>query len=245
MAILRPTTEVSNIGWTLNGGANYATILGDESDSTYVSENSATGADLTVALASGTDPGVDTGFTIYAKARRTGTDASLNVSLLQGGTNIKTGTVTTGASFSDLSVALSAGEASAITDFTTLRIRLSGGGGDISGETWVSDVWLELPDAPTPTLATDGVTGFMQARPTMPGEAQYRAGETFTTTGVMKGDTPISTEDALGGQICQASGLWFPARRIVWVDGLPYADSYAFEAQSHPSYYPLPRKNAP
>jgi len=232
MAILRPTTEISNIGWTLNGGANYATILSDQLDGTYVSQNSAAGADLTVALASGTDPLVDTGFTIYARARRTGTDAELNLNLRQGGTLIKTGLVTIGASFSNLSVALSSGEASAITDFTALRIQLDGGGGDIGGQTYIADVWLELPD-----LSTGGFTYnaeimgsidmIMCDQPLPPGvtttdrEFQFTGGQKQAGTFVNWWCRPKSPEDARGAKVCAISGYMFPASQIVWVnDGL-------------------------
>lgn len=240
MATLRPTTQVSNIGWTLNGGANYATILSDQSDLTYVSENSAAGADLTVALASGTDPLVDTGFTIYARARRTGTDAELAVSLRQGATLIKTGTITIGASFSDLSVALSSGEASAITDFTALRIQLDSGGGDIGGQTYVSDVWLELPD-----LSSGGATivssGPLQLHSRLydlpfshaPGQSRegriIASGSIDATNAFVMAAKPTSMSDANGGQICSFTGDWYPASRIVWVGGLPYGDDVAPE----------------
>lgn len=224
MAILRPTSEVSNIGWTLTGGADYATILSDQSDATYISQNSAVGSDMTVGLASGVDPGVDTGFTVYARARMTGTDAELNLGLYQGGTLIKDGTITITGSFSDLPVALSAGEASSITDFTTLRIRADGGGGDIGGMTLVSDVWLELADIPAGEAIADRcVVQCHHPAPTI----SAISGVSATSKDVVKADYPIDLADALGGQICSWSGLWYPARRIVIVDGLPFGDDNA------------------
>jgi len=238
MAILRPTTEVSNIGWVLNGGANYATLLSDESNTTYVSQNSAAGADLTVGLAPGTDPLVDTGFTVYIRARRTGTDAELAVTLRQGATLIKTGTVTIGASFSDLSIALSSGEASAITNFSTLRIQLDSGGGDIGGQTYVSEVWLELPDLSSggATIVSDGPIELHSRLYDLPfshAPGQSREGRIISSGTIDTPNTfvmaakPTSMSDANGGQICSFTGDWYPASRVVWVGGLPYGDDVA------------------
>lgn len=238
MAILRPTTEVSNIGWVLNGGANYATLLSDESNTTYVSQNSAAGADLTVGLASGTDPLVDTGFTVYIRARRTGTDAELAVTLRQGATLIKTGTVTIGASFSDLSIALSSGEASAITNFSTLRIQLDSGGGDIGGQTYVSEVWLELPDLSSGGFTLSDVSlgsldVFMLDKPSGSYGQNDMIVKTFQDSKVwagaerMKGADPIDEQDAANGGVCSLSGMWFPGSHLVTVGGKQYGRRYA------------------
>lgn len=43
---------------------------------------------------------------------------------------------------------------------------------------------------------------------------------------------PVSEQDAVDGEVCSASKMWFPAHRVVYVDGLPYGDVFAPQEES-------------
>jgi hypothetical protein len=39
---------------------------------------------------------------------------------------------------------------------------------------------------------------------------------------IPKGGRPVSLEDMAGGQICSASGLWYPLSKLKFIGGKPY-----------------------
>ena len=164
MQTLRPASQVSNIGWNLSGGANYATILGDELDGTYVHANSAIGAELEVDLDAGTDPGIDTGIVVHVRCQYiSGTNASVDIILKQGVTTISSGVVALGSSIGDVTYAVPEVDAAAITDFSALRIYLGANTGDVSSTSRIYDIWLVMADAepPDPTPGSgDGCNYF-------------------------------------------------------------------------------------
>ena len=84
MATLRPTSEVSNIGWSLTGGANYATILSDQADGTYCSGPVTSSNLLETLLTAGSDPGVNTGFSVHARGYYSSGNARLTISVIHG-----------------------------------------------------------------------------------------------------------------------------------------------------------------
>jgi len=148
MAIVRPLTEVSNIGWSLVGGTNYATILSDESDSSYLEGTSMGGGTAIVGLPTVTDPGIDTGWELHIRGRHTGTPGDATVSLYEGASNIDGDTVSFTGSFADYSIALDSVAIATITNFANLRIQVRKEAFTSGGDVEVSEVWLAVPDVP-------------------------------------------------------------------------------------------------
>jgi len=77
---------------------------------------------LEVRLDAGVDPGIDDGFTIRVAMRRTNANINMRVRLLEATTQIKSQLVACTASYVTTNIVLTSGEASAISDFTNLRI---------------------------------------------------------------------------------------------------------------------------
>ena len=49
----------------------------------------------------------------------------------------------------------------------------------------------------------------------------------------MKAAKPINVWDAEDGQVCTATGLWYPLHLITWVDGKPYGAEIAARLFGH------------
>jgi len=230
MPNVRPSTEISSISWSIVGGTNYATVLSDESDATYVSAPSMVGAQAIVGLPAVTDPGIDAGWELRVRGRYVGDTDVATISLYELNDLIDGDTVNFTSSFAEYSIALDPAAIALITDFSDLRIwvrkeALGSGGLD------VSDVWLVVPGTGGGNVTVIG--GAVQCVGIAPLISAISGG-TVTVTGVDKADDPVSFADAVYGQVCSASGLWYPARRIVIVNGRPYGDDMAFKDQEPP-----------
>lgn len=53
------------------------------------------------------------------------------------------------------------------------------------------------------------------------------------STQKMKAAKPINVWDAEDGQVCTATGLWYPLHLITWVDGKPYGAEIAARLFGH------------
>lgn len=230
MAILRPDSQVSNSGFSLTGGANYATILADESDSTYVTGPVDSSNSLEVLLETGTDPGVNTGFSVHARAYYSSGNGRITLAVYDGATLIHSLREAVGSTVAEIDQSISEANAGNISDFSDLRIRIEVDADPIvlSGTVIVTELWLELPDLSIGggEVEVPANNNVVQCQHPLP-RISAISGQTATTTGVDKADIPVDLQDAIGGQICSLSGLWFPLRRVVIVDGLPYGDIYA------------------
>ncbi len=130
---LRPAADRTDGGATgQDGGVSLFTYLSDQSTATYIRGASAA---TVVDLGAGVDPGTDNGHSFtYQYRNNTAHAASINitVSLYEGATLRKAGTthadIPIGATWLSNTVTLSSAEASAITDYTNLRIQFDFGG---------------------------------------------------------------------------------------------------------------------
>lgn len=161
-----PVSDISNTGWTPSSGS----VLWDCIDQYYYGTGGepyirSTGPQTCeVKLSSTIDPVVHTGHVFRLSARATGSGSAekLTASLYQGSTLIAT--IFSGQSISRSSnvfngvptntgTTLSTAQASAITDYTDLRVRLTSAAG--TGETLdIVEAYLELPNAP---ITNEGV----------------------------------------------------------------------------------------
>lgn len=129
---------------------------------------------ITLALASGTDPGVDTGFSLVISPGAYATSAGVVVTctpvLKQSTTTIWTGSAffvdtstVPGASFDEnVTVAVPEADAANISNFGTLRWELTFAVGLGTGGSWqpqLGGVYLELPDAGFVHLDIDTTSG--------------------------------------------------------------------------------------
>ena len=146
-----PTSDIENPGaWTTE--PLYQKI--DEEpydDGDYlISPKSASGKSFTEGLSGLTDPGVHTGHTLRIRARASAVSGTIKFELLQGTTVIKdSGDIALGtAVFEEHFFTLSEGEATNITDYTALRVRITAVATANNKYQWVSWARLEVPDAP-------------------------------------------------------------------------------------------------
>lgn len=152
--IARPASDISLGFWSPNAGTTAYTQLREtiaDDLTTYVFQNFIFFSDtFEVKLSALTDPVSSTGHILRIRTRDDSSIGSLiNVALYQGTTSIAT--FNTGDGFGgwlSVSYTLSAGEANAITDYTDLRVRVTGQ--DIVGTNNVDVTWIEfeVPDAP-------------------------------------------------------------------------------------------------
>lgn len=156
----KPTSDDSNSGW-LNSNENttdvWSYVDGTAPDTgTYMhSDSSPTSSELILfGIQSLTDPAVSTGHVLrpyLAKDATGGKDITFTIQLLEGASIRKSYTaVPTSTSYAQFSSTLSAAEADAITDYTSLQIRIwcESGGGGAPREGRCSYVAFEVPDAP-------------------------------------------------------------------------------------------------
>jgi hypothetical protein len=128
----RPTTDVTDGGWTDQAGGTALAAAIDEAapdDADYVrsATNPAVADVVEIALGPLTDPGTTGGHKIryrYAKDAPAGVQIDLTVRLMDGATEIAVWTHTDiGATLTSVEQTLTSGEAGAITDYTDLRLR--------------------------------------------------------------------------------------------------------------------------
>ena len=146
-----PTATVSN-DWTVTGAASAHAALASASDSSLI-ETNVEDENCRVNIASLTDPEVGTGHVIRGRGRATGSGGGekIRVALFEGGTErALSGKITLNrVTFQAFSFTLSEVQADTITDYTDLRIEIRSDtvGGTENLE--VSEVFFEVPDAPT------------------------------------------------------------------------------------------------
>lgn len=124
----RPGSDISTGGWLPSSGSDLYAMLDETSynDSDYIySPNNPTTETAEVKFTSVTDPGVHTGHILRFRLAAVGLDTVFDVYLMQGATQIATWqkTVTAGNTVS-YEETLTSGEASNITDYTDLRIKV-------------------------------------------------------------------------------------------------------------------------
>lgn len=124
--IARPASDVSDGGWLASGGGADLFAMIDESvasDSDFIYTESS-GDVATVALGTLSDPASSSGHVVRFRARAA-LPGRVVVSLYQGATLIAQWTETLTGAFANYSHTLTGGEADAITDYASLRIRFA------------------------------------------------------------------------------------------------------------------------
>lgn len=147
MAILRPAGDISAGTWENQAGSATNLYLAiDEastSDGDYVEEQNGppTPVAYRAQLSAGVDPGIDTGHSIFVRAKHITGGENMAVGLYQGGGIIKSFTIMPTTSFGNFVLNLSSLEAANITDYTDLELRFGG------PRMFVSQAYLDIPDA--------------------------------------------------------------------------------------------------
>lgn len=115
-----------------------------------------------VSLESPLLPVPDTGHVIKLRGSKTvaGTPSSATGSLYQGGTLIYGTSVTITSSLTTHSIPISESLAANITDYTDLRLRVSGNGAGGGNRITFPSVWLELPDRVYTPVSVGGTLSF-------------------------------------------------------------------------------------
>ena len=144
----RPSSDITTDWTTTPLWSKLDEAIADDGDFITGTGNAKT---FEVKLSAITDPGIDTGHVIRIRARATGGQAAEKLNtwgLYQGATPIVTqnASITRG-SFNEYSIALSEVEASAITDYSDLRVRglTSQGASETIDVSWAE---FETPDLP-------------------------------------------------------------------------------------------------
>lgn len=230
--IPRPNSDVSNTGVVSTGGALYTEI--DESvasDSDYLTFSGGVADTCTVGLETPGDPGVYNDWVVTARLAHldsfaTG-DMKMDVALYEGASLVESFTsVALSTLIANYTFAIA--DASSISDYSALRLRFtnntaSGGNLDV----YLYQAFLTMGDyEQSGGGEVTAARTIVQCQHPQP-RVSAISGETSTLTGVDKADLPVDIQDAIGGKVCSFSGLWFPARRVVIVQGLPYGDIYA------------------
>lgn len=241
---LAPISDVSSSGVTASSGGTLFGVIDEAvaSDADYLTYTATGNPTATFGLTSALLPTATTGWGLTVRCRYesvvlTG-DPTLVVYLLEGATQRYTANQIIGSdTFANYTFNLS--DMAAISDYTNLRLRLAYDTSTVPGaKMYVSQAFLTMPDAlvlgggdftPTPWVA-QGIYPF---------PIGVTSGYALEDNSVDKADLPLDVEDALGGQICTLSGLWYPKRRIVFVDGLPYGDEHAPRPDYGPPDIPL------
>jgi len=248
---LRPASTVSSATWSYVGPSFHGAIAEASADdaTTYVIHTvggSVTAAE--VALSPGTDPSSSSDHIVYFRSyldivAPLAAPNELTVSLYEGATLIAEDTVSPASqTWETFSFTLAGAEADAITDYTDLRLVFDYSYGGLGGELWITQAYLEIPSAGSGTGGFD-ITLRAPARKTTDchsrpakGSSKFHNSEhsvffqenwVSDTTEAHRYAKPTSRADAKGGRICAATGYWFPARLVVYVDGLAYGRPFA------------------
>lgn len=153
--IVVPTSTITTDSWTGNVNSSDLhleigeTIAATDGDDTHIYINNLSAATYTceVKFASLTDPTVHTGHILRLSTIRQGlSNQTINVSLYQGATLIYNSSITATVSYATSTLTLSEAQASNITDYTDLRVRISHDHDGIASPR-VSTVEFEVPDA--------------------------------------------------------------------------------------------------
>lgn len=248
----RPVSNVTTTGWSASSGLAYSCI--DEStydDGDYVYNVSAGTNTLEVLLSELVDPASSSSHTlryrfelVFSGLIEDEPESTIRFSLVQGASVIATETraYPYDLAATSYSLALSAGQANSITDYTDLRFRvevLTGWPGAYYKVTWAE---LEIPDSASGSnviVTSSGVQGVNYRAFDYPWslangqdrEGRVQVSSTFPPTRTVKGGRPIDRDDAQNGRVCSFLGIWFPGHQIVYVDGRPYSVDVAPEPQ--------------
>lgn len=165
----RPIQDISVNYWTDEGtvdnDGNLYTSVDEvtlDNDDSYILDPGANSI-CEVKLSPIDDPQVDTGHILHVLFRSVGSGSPerLNIALMQGTTAIEQWTNNTNRSGSYLDFNTTLTLASSITDYTDLRVRLAGNNMAGGEEMRVSQIYLEVPDAPTGTDVSDSHTAYL------------------------------------------------------------------------------------
>jgi hypothetical protein len=172
----RPISDITVNSWTDEGttdndGSLYTSIdeVTSDGDDSYILDAGANTM-CEVELGDLEDPTVDTGFTLHLFMRSIGSGGpeKLDVHLMQGATTIATwnNQSNRSASYADQNLAVAEADAANIDDFTDLRVRMTGDSIGGSEEMRVTQVYLEIPDAP---IASDSISAYINGADTASG----------------------------------------------------------------------------
>lgn len=248
MQVARPVSDLTATGWSpVPGGSLYLCL--DENfadDGDYVYNLSAGTNIVELGMSPLVDPASAAGHVlryrfelVFSGLLEDEPESAVRFSLVQGASVIATETRTFpyDSAATTYELTLSAGQANAISDYTDLRFRAEVLVGWDTAYYKVSWAEFEVPDSASGSNAYFNgsvlrnwhraydypwtrVTGYDR-------EGHFRTYSSFASPSLLMGDRPVSRDDANGGRVCSFSGLWFPKRLIVYVDGLPYGKAYA------------------
>lgn len=154
--ILRPNADFYGEGWTDEGtvdnDGNFYTSVDEvtiDNDDSYIQRTSTELSGVELGLASGDDPGVDTGHVLHVFFRTIGSGGpeKIDFSLVQGTTLIEEFTNETNRSDNYADINQTITNASAITDYSALRIRIYASTIGNGEQVRVTQAYLEIPDA--------------------------------------------------------------------------------------------------
>lgn len=249
MQYARPTSTVSSATWGYVGASFHGAIAdvvtpgNEDVDTTYIFATA--GGSVTnceVLLSTVTDPVSSSDHTVYFKHKTTtvppyAAPNDLTVSLYDGATLIASVTVEPTGTETESSFLLSGPEADAITDYSDLRIALGYNYGGFGDEIRIYSAYMVVPDAGAGSGG--GVTvdepSIVHLRPYDRFQHQTGVPEMLTNyeqTGPEEEEYPWYARpdgyfDGVNSKICNRSGLRFPARMAVYVDGNWYGKPFA------------------
>ncbi len=254
MQYARPTSTVLSATWGFVGASFHGAIAdvvtpgNEDVDTTYIFATAGGSVtDCEVALSTVTDPASSSDHTVYFKHKTTtvppyAAPNDLTVSLYDGATLIASVPVSPTGTETESSFLLSGPEADAITDYSDLRIRAGYNYGGFGDQILIYNAYLAVPDAGAGTGGFS-VTIAEPARTTTDAKSRpgsysakfhssehlvtFQDDETTSTAGLFMWAKATSRQDAKNGQICSATGYWFPARLVVYVRGKPFGQPFA------------------
>ena len=148
--ITRPNGADTDGNWgTSPPFGNLWDVTSDQSDGTYAELTTLGSSEFIVTLSGLTDPGVHTGHVIKMKAAMSSSSQNFTLKLYEGATQRKSASHTVSSpTFTEFTTTLSEAEASAITDYTNLKVGVTAN--YFGPDTKVSELSFEVPDASPP-----------------------------------------------------------------------------------------------
>lgn len=179
----RPDTDLAAGAWTYSTGATLYGCVDEASfdDADYIQLNNSAGSTCQLRLSDVTDPNASIGHIVRVRAKKTGTGTiSCTAYLYQGASQKATFAVTLGTGYATTEYTLTAAEADAITDYTDLRLHLTGVCNASGRYVQVSWAELEVPNATQNVSET--VTQARSAGVTAGSQTSERDGATAART---------------------------------------------------------------
>ena len=147
----RPNSTISRGSWSPSSNLHLTIdeVLVDDGDYTYVEDDGGSGEEpMTVTLSAVTDPVTATGHGWTVRAKKDTGNCRLDVELRQGASTViatDSNYLTTG--WVDYAYTLSSAEANALTNYSTLRLKIiAEDEAEEDGTTYVSWAYLEAPE---------------------------------------------------------------------------------------------------